>query len=521
MAPEAVIGILITAISVLAGVIGLLWKLFLQPLVAEMISLVKVMKEEQPKQTEALADIRSSNKAIKHGTAQLVKSQGEEMEVLGRIENGVKAGACRQMPAMIALASLLWLPFIAMAAPQDAVVRLRLMLGGGRQISGSGTVIATAPGWSLILTARHMYTDDHDRIDPRMCRLPHEYDIALPAGVEPKKGAGSKVLSISNHADVALIRYNFGPLPYVTPVAPAGLKPGECLSVGFDKSEIPPRVKVAHILNSDSVRTMTREVPWHGRSGGALIDKRTGYLVGVVSAYTGNGNRHDDGRADVLPGREGVYASHEAILHLLTHAKGLPEGFKIGGSVLPDLAAAPAPSLRREIAAANRIPNRSGSQCVWSSLETLARHHGISAAYDLTARYGGTAGPGNVQAALSARRVKFKQWGPGPTDISRIKEACESGLYCMIGVHGVHAIVCCGCDDRVVSVIDNCGPKALQTQAWTLERFRNSWDGWVCVLYPDAPIGAPELASPAPRRAAPYPGAMPYPGFAPSLPCPS
>jgi hypothetical protein len=109
MPPEYVIGILVTAISVMAGAFAALWTLFLRPLIAEMISLVKVMKEEQPKQTSALNEIRMSNKAIKHGTAELVRSQKDEMDVLGRIEDGVKSGACRHVPAVVlALLSLIW-----------------------------------------------------------------------------------------------------------------------------------------------------------------------------------------------------------------------------------------------------------------------------------------------------------------------------------------------------------------------------------------------------------------------------
>jgi hypothetical protein len=51
---------------------------------------------------------------------------------------------------------------------------------------------------------------------------------------------------------------------------------------------------------------------WHGRSGGALLDKATGYLVGVVSAYEGPSNR-----AERHPPYHGVYVSHRAIVRFL------------------------------------------------------------------------------------------------------------------------------------------------------------------------------------------------------------
>ena len=46
-------------------------------------------------------------------------------------------------------------------------------------------------------------------------------------------------------------------------------------------------------------------VPWHGRSGGALIDRDAGCLIGVVQGYEIGGERR------------GLYVSHEAILKFL------------------------------------------------------------------------------------------------------------------------------------------------------------------------------------------------------------
>lgn len=76
--------------------------------------------------------------------------------------------------------------------------------------------------------------------------------------------------------------------------------------------KFPAVVRPAHVLQrSDSLWvTMTQEPPWHGRSGGALIDPRTGLLVGVCGGYQGPGRFAVQGDPR---GGPGVYTSHEAI----------------------------------------------------------------------------------------------------------------------------------------------------------------------------------------------------------------
>jgi broad specificity phosphatase PhoE len=57
----------------------------------------------------------------------------------------------------------------------------------------------------------------------------------------------------------------------------------------------------------------TREKPWHGRSGGGLVDVEARCLVGVVQGY------------EVWPTQRGLYVSHAAILRFLNaHWQGAP-----------------------------------------------------------------------------------------------------------------------------------------------------------------------------------------------------
>ncbi len=67
--------------------------------------------------------------------------------------------------------------------------------------------------------------------------------------------------------------------------------------------------KPATLLGTQGDTTFTVERPWHGRSGGGLIDVDARRLVGVVQGYEIGGR-----------GR-GVYISHAAILRFLEKVK--------------------------------------------------------------------------------------------------------------------------------------------------------------------------------------------------------
>lgn len=201
----------------------------------------------------------------------------------------------------IATLSLFLLAFTirdAMAETKDAVVMIP-------SHGGSGTVIQTGQGWTLILSCGHMFEDIQDRTHPITLEVP------VPIQGGPMK-VGVSVLKVDVEADLSLIQLNYGPVSYVSPVAPAGFRPGLCLSVGYDDMKLPGKWRPAEIIYSDAKWTYTKQRPWHGRSGGGLIDQSTGYLVGVVSGYTGPKNHQE-----LFGNYKGVYASHSSILSFL------------------------------------------------------------------------------------------------------------------------------------------------------------------------------------------------------------
>ena len=188
----------------------------------------------------------------------------------------------------------------AFANPEDAVVRIT-------SHGGSGVVIATGPGWTVVLTCAHMFQggDATRRI---------AVDAPFPRPGPPRKvGVQLVGLARSGEGDLAVIQIQDGPFPYVAEVAPADLSPGPCWSIGYDEMRGTALKRPASIVGQAGQNTtLTRERPWHGRSGGGLIDAQTGYLVGIVSAYEGPSNR-----AELANGHHGVYASHGAIWRFL------------------------------------------------------------------------------------------------------------------------------------------------------------------------------------------------------------
>ena len=163
---------------------------------------------------------------------------------------------------------------------------------------GSGVVVFTEPGRTLLLTAGHLFAGAGRN---RAILL----DLPAPAS-GPPQSPGVRLLCLDERADLALLELAAGPVPFVAPVATAPRR--GAWSVGFDEMAAPAVIRPAHEVSTGELRTTTLERPWHGRSGGALLSD-SGELVGICSAYTGP----SDHREVEEPFR-GVYSSQQAIV---------------------------------------------------------------------------------------------------------------------------------------------------------------------------------------------------------------
>jgi hypothetical protein len=170
---------------------------------------------------------------------------------------------------------------------------------------GSATVISSEVGKSYLLTCSHCF-GGAEAAGPIQLDVPSQ----KPRG---RKQARCRLVDIDYSTDLALLELDDGPVDYVAPVAPADSNPGrELVSVGYDEMQTPATVQRATIVSTGAERTFTREKPWHGRSGGALLDVASGRLIGVVQGY------------EVRPGGRGIYAGLGAILRFVRrqhHAK--------------------------------------------------------------------------------------------------------------------------------------------------------------------------------------------------------
>jgi hypothetical protein len=196
---------------------------------------------------------------------------------------------------------------VAAAPAQGPAADVRAAVVRIASHGGSGTVVHTEPGRTLVLSAAHVFEGERRTV---------VLDVPAAAGArEPGPRARMRVVAADRRADLALLEVGDGPWPAVCPLAPPGHRPGRNLwSVGYDEMRWPATQAVATITGGTAARTTTREKPGLGRSGGALIDLDAGVLIGVCSA-----------RVDLPAGGGwGVYVSHAEVLEFLGGRQALP-----------------------------------------------------------------------------------------------------------------------------------------------------------------------------------------------------
>jgi S1-C subfamily serine protease len=199
----------------------------------------------------------------------------------------------------------------------NITIRPTVKIRQGRS-AGSGSLIASAPGTALILTAAHVVAGDG-----KVLVELHRYNL----GVESRQSQAGwpkvlpgEVIAADVEADVALVRLSgLTTLPFVAPLGNLEQqpRPGEpVLSVGIDLGEQikswETRVRGVVKLNrgEDSQSRpflVTERAPEHGRSGGGLF-RADGRLIGVCV-----------GRIEMADRRSiGLFASTASIRRLLT-----------------------------------------------------------------------------------------------------------------------------------------------------------------------------------------------------------
>lgn len=132
-----------------------------------------------------------------------------------------------------------------------------------------------------------------------------------------------------------------------------------------------------------------------------------------------------------------------------------------------------------------RLYNKSGSQCVWCTIEMLGSFHGSKNTNGLTQSYKHATGPREVSRVLTNRNVKFKQV-TGKNYAFLQEWVAEKKMGVGIGVNGNHMILVCHYEqNKLVKVIDN-ADRQLRIQTWDWAKFQRHFSGWAIVILPDS-----------------------------------
>jgi hypothetical protein len=157
--------------------------------------------------------------------------------------------------------------------PEYAVVKLP-------SHGASATVVHTDEVGTWLLTAAHMFRNEAGKSRPIQIDFCNEH---VP--VAASKAAATIVLC-ADGVDLCLIKLDYGPVPFTAPVAPELHAFGRCVSCGYDGMRRPagngPFVSIASDDAWGNGYTSMKAKGAPGRSGGAIIEPDTGFLVGVI-----------------------------------------------------------------------------------------------------------------------------------------------------------------------------------------------------------------------------------------------
>jgi S1-C subfamily serine protease len=161
--------------------------------------------------------------------------------------------------------------------PRRSTVRIRSTHGGFAD-SGTGTILSSSPGDTIVLTCAHVLRDA-EKITVEVFRdeAPETYSATVAA--------------LETDSDLALLKItsNRQCLPTTHAADPISIKAGETVySVGCSHAEAPTVVvaKVIRLNQFDGAENiLCSDVPLQGRSGGGLFNRRFA-LIGICSAVS-------------------------------------------------------------------------------------------------------------------------------------------------------------------------------------------------------------------------------------------
>lgn len=132
----------------------------------------------------------------------------------------------------------------------------------------------------------------------------------------------------------------------------------------------------------------------------------------------------------------------------------------------------------------DRVPNRTGIQCVWCSFETIARYAKETRLYDITRmkEYQGYAGPSTAKAMLERFGIDYEMTTKGDREL--LIKGCQTERRGAVFAVPGHMMTMVHYDERagVVKYINNSDPQ-LKIRAWSMSEFDKRWTGWAAIIY--------------------------------------
>lgn len=199
---------------------------------------------------------------------------------------------------------------VAKNSPLAASTRLRVIDETGSNF-GSGTIISSQVGRTIILTCGHIFRGKPSKSDESARPAKVEVDIFSPNG-QHQTYLG-QVIDFDMDGDVGLVAIETAGNFPITPLAPLAERPvknDRLLSIGCGGGDAPTSelIRVTALNRYDGPETIEcTGTPIEGRSGGGLFDVH-GQLVGVCILADEKGQR-------------GVYAGLKPVYDLLARAE--------------------------------------------------------------------------------------------------------------------------------------------------------------------------------------------------------
>lgn len=179
------------------------------------------------------------------------------------------------------------------------------------------------------------------------------------------------------------------------------------------------------------------------------------------------------GRRNVCPGGDCIQPSNPTPAD---HPTIMPE---------PGVTPAPAKSIDFVEVTPEDMPRNQSGQCTWCALMTVfcsAGYESTRHIVDTAVREGWHHGEvDNIIGALKAAGIEYKLTTSG--DMSIFDHARAEGVGVLIHIRTNdprvgHSVAVVGMDANSVRVVDNNGPKVIQT--WTMDKFKRLWQGTAC-----------------------------------------